>query len=66
MKTGADKLSKGQPVKINCLQCKHYFVTWDPQFPRGCRSYGVKTSQMPSALVYRSSGQPCLTFEMKS
>lgn len=50
---------------INCLQCRHYYVTWDPRFPRGCRAYGFKTQQMPSALVLSSSGSPCLQSEPK-
>nr|WP_090667678.1 uracil-DNA glycosylase [Paenibacillus tianmuensis] len=52
-------------MKINCLKCKHFYVTWDPGFPRGCRAYGFKTTDMPSALVMRSSGKPCLSYEEK-
>jgi hypothetical protein len=52
--------------KVNCFQCRHYFVTWDPDFPRGCKAYAFKTHMMPSALVYSSSGHPCLKFEPKA
>jgi len=51
---------------VNCFQCRHYFVTWDPDFPRGCKAYEFKTHMMPSALVLSSSGQPCLKFEPKT
>ncbi|HZG79058.1 MAG TPA: uracil-DNA glycosylase [Paenibacillus sp.] len=51
--------------RINCMKCKHYYVTWEPQFPRGCRAYGFKTVQMPSATVLSSSGKPCLQYEEK-
>ncbi|KZE76356.1 uracil-DNA glycosylase [Paenibacillus elgii] len=57
---------KAKPdTKINCLKCKHFYVTWQPSFPRGCRAYGFKTADMPSALVMRSSGKPCLSYEEK-
>jgi len=49
--------------KINCLSCKHFYVTWDPRFPRGCKAYGFKTKLLPSADVRASSGKPCLGFE---
>ncbi|MCI3920958.1 uracil-DNA glycosylase [Paenibacillus sp. TRM 82003] len=52
-------------ARINCLKCKHYYVTWDPQFPRGCRAFNFKTSAMPSATVLSSSGSPCMKFEPK-
>lgn len=50
---------------INCLKCRHYFVTWDPLRPRGCRLYGFKTQLMPSQLVYQATGAPCPSFEEK-
>ncbi|WP_309118423.1 uracil-DNA glycosylase [Paenibacillus sp.] len=52
--------------RINCMKCRHYYVTWEPQYPRGCRAYGFKTRQMPSVTVLSSSGRPCLQYEEKS
>jgi len=52
--------------RINCTKCEHYYVTWDPGFPKGCRAYGIKTKFMPSAAVLSSSGKPCLSFEEKT
>lgn len=51
--------------RIDCLKCRHFYVTWDPQFPKGCRAFGFKTSQYPSQTVFASSGQPCMNFEPK-
>ena len=51
--------------RINCMQCRFYYVTWDPQFPRGCKAYDFKTRVMPSALVLSSSDRPCLKYEPK-
>lgn len=52
-------------VQINCLKCRHYYVTWDAKFPKGCRAFGFKTNQVPSVAVLRSSGSPCLKFDPK-
>jgi len=51
--------------RINCTKCRHYYITWDPQFPRGCRAYGFKTKHLPSATVLSSSGKACLQYEEK-
>nr|WP_240547743.1 uracil-DNA glycosylase [Paenibacillus lignilyticus] len=47
------------------MQCLHYYVTWDPKFPRGCKAFKFKSSAMPSAAVLTSSGKPCMNFEAK-
>ncbi|RLQ93451.1 uracil-DNA glycosylase [Falsibacillus albus] len=52
--------------KVNCFQCRYFFVTWDPKTPRGCKAYGFKTAQLPSRVVEQSSGQACLKYEKKS
>jgi hypothetical protein len=46
-----------------CRHCVHYYVSWDPRFPRGCRVFGVKTRDLPSHVVYRSTGAHCPAFE---
>jgi hypothetical protein len=54
-----------QNNRVNCYQCKHFYVTWDPRFPKGCRAFGFKTVTMPSMTVFQSSGRPCMKFEQK-
>ncbi|PLS18393.1 uracil-DNA glycosylase [Bacillus sp. M6-12] len=51
--------------RINCMKCRHYYVTWDPKFPKGCRAFQFKTARLPSLEVLRSSGRPCLKFDAK-
>jgi hypothetical protein len=51
--------------RIDCMKCKHYFVTWDPGAPKGCKAFGFKTKMLPSIIVLQSSGKPCLNFEAK-
>jgi hypothetical protein len=43
----------------DCLKCRHFFVTYDPRQPRGCRAYGFKSRELPSQVVLSASGQPC-------
>nr|WP_124068833.1 uracil-DNA glycosylase [Filibacter tadaridae] len=52
-------------MAVNCFECRHFYVTWDPQNPRGCRAHGFKTRELPSAVVKRSSGMDCLLVERK-
>ncbi len=52
-------------MKKNCLNCRHYYITWDRSFPRGCRALAFKTRFSPSAAVYNASGLPCLYFQEK-
>nr|WP_100332526.1 uracil-DNA glycosylase [Bacillus xiapuensis] len=51
--------------KVNCFQCRHFFVTWDQRNPRGCRAHRFKTKQLPSAVVQQASGNPCYHFAPK-
>jgi len=51
--------------KVNCYNCKHFYITWDARLPRGCRRLGFKTRSLPSAEVFNSSGIPCLGFTLK-
>jgi hypothetical protein len=50
---------------IECQKCKHYYITWDKNFPYGCRAMGFKGKKIPSQTVYKSSGMQCLMFEKK-
>ena len=51
--------------KPNCALCRHYFVTWDRDHPRGCRAFEVKSLEYPSVVVWRTSGRPCEAYEPK-
>jgi hypothetical protein len=53
-------------MNITCHQCIHYYVTWDPQFPHGCRIMEFKSRQMPMIEVRRTMHRKgCLLFEVK-
>ena len=51
--------------KVTCYGCRHYYVTWDNRRPYGCRVLGFKSKILPSIMVYRSSGTPCLYYKAK-
>jgi len=50
---------------IDCYQCKHFYVTWEPSHPRGCKAFGFKTHRMPSTVVFENSEEKCLKFSPK-
>ena len=49
----------------NCMQCKHFYVTWDAKFPRGCRLFAIKSRQLPMIEVMRIDGHACRGYELK-
>jgi hypothetical protein len=53
-----------KPVQT-CKDCIHFFVTYDPQFPYGCRSMGFKSRRYPCFEVQEASGEPCQGREVK-
>ena len=55
----------GDSNKPDCLHCEHFFITWTPGTPRGCRLYGFKAAALPSVIVKKTSGTPCQGFVKK-
>ncbi len=51
--------------RVNCRDCRHYYITFDVNAPYGCRVYGFKTKTLPSIAVYQSSGMHCTLFSAK-
>jgi len=50
---------------VNCKNCKYFFITWDKNFPYGCKALAFKSKQIPSFEVKQSSGFECLKFSPK-
>ncbi|MGD8267719.1 MAG: uracil-DNA glycosylase [Desulfobacterales bacterium] len=38
-----------------CSVCRHYYVTWDPSRPHGCRVLGFKSRITPILIVRRTT-----------
>ncbi|MCL0033907.1 hypothetical protein M1M94_00210 [Thermodesulfovibrionales bacterium] len=51
--------------KIDCFKCKHFYITWDKNFPYGCKAMGFKSRHMPSWEVHQASGMSCLKYSKK-
>ena len=50
-------------MKPNCIKCKHYFITFDADAPKGCRIYGIKSSSMPTTIIKQANnGMDCIGF----
>lgn len=53
-------------MSVNCMKCKHFYITHDPKIPRGCRVYQIQTQGIPSQIVKRANqGQECIGFKPK-
>jgi hypothetical protein len=61
-KRGTGILGGKNPV---CRQCVHYYVTWEPGHPHGCRALHFKSQYLPSIEVRRTSGEPCHYFTLR-
>ncbi|GAB2182237.1 hypothetical protein DLREEDagrD3_24600 [Denitratisoma sp. agr-D3] len=53
------------PLDIRCPRCLHYYITFDPGFPYGCRALGFKSRTAPEREVVAASGMSCQCFTEK-
>ena len=51
--------------KVDCFHCVHFYVTWEPRFPKACRLFGFKSANLPSVAVFESTGSVCMGYEPK-
>ena len=49
----------------NCMACRYFFITYEPIHPYGCRVLNFKSKEMPSRVVFTSSGMECHAFSKK-
>ncbi|MDY6880781.1 MAG: uracil-DNA glycosylase [Thermodesulfobacteriota bacterium] len=50
----------------DCYKCEHYYVTWDKNFPHGCRAMMFKSRRLPGMVVRSSTpGTDCLSYKKK-
>ena len=50
---------------IRCHYCKHFFITWETEHPYGCHVMNFKGKQIPSTIVFKTSGERCMLFKTK-
>jgi len=51
--------------RINCFHCRHFYITYDTNFPYGCRAAGFRSHVLPAEEVFISSGMHCLLYVEK-
>ena len=54
-----------ESIKINCMACRFFYITYEAGHPYGCRALAFKSREMPSRVVYASSGLECHAFVAK-
>jgi len=59
------KRQERQETEINCFSCSHFYITYDVDFPYGCRAAGFRSRLMPSKEMYFNSGMECQLFAVK-
>lgn len=53
-------------MNSNCMKCKHFYITYDKNTPRGCKIYGIQSAKLPSIVIKNAnSGKECIGFEEK-
>lgn len=62
-------MAKSMPIPAgtqpNCLACRHFYITYEPEFPYGCKALNFKSRQYPAIVVLASSGIRCQAFAAK-
>jgi len=46
-------------AKADCFACRHFYITYDPRLPYGCRGMGFRSRFFPCAEVWATSGETC-------
>ncbi len=49
----------------DCLTCLNFKVTWDPNFPRSCLVFGIKSRRLPSLEVFAATRRHCPSYERR-
>jgi hypothetical protein len=63
---GNNSVESKEPAEKNCHSCKNFYITWEKEFPYGCRVMDFKSARLPSLEVEEADGQACLAHELKS
>ena len=53
-------------MSARCRDCKHFYITFDPKTPNGCKVYQIQCKGQPSNIVKRANnGEECIGFSPK-
>ncbi len=56
---------RSDTIYMKCTKCKNYYITWDKNYPHGCRAMNFKSKEIPSVVVFKNSGFQCQLFREK-
>ena len=49
-------------IETKCSNCKHFYITYKPRFPYGCKAFGIIAKKNPYLEVRSISGTDCALF----
>ena len=49
-----------------CNKCQHFYVTYKPKFPYGCKAFRVISKKLPYLEVKNISGINCALFSKRN
>ena len=52
--------------QVVCGRCKFFFVTYNKYKPWGCKRFGFKSQNLPSQVVFSTTGINCAYFVRKA
>lgn len=58
-------MKENNQKRINCFDCTHLQITWQPATPYACKAIGFKSKMIPSLEVFKNSGSQCMHFVPK-
>ena len=53
-------MKENNQKRINCFDCIHLQITWQPATPYACKAIGFKSKIIPSMEVFKNSGSQCM------
>ena len=51
---------------VKCHGCEYFFITYRPNRPYGCKAYGFISKNIPSMVVFQTSGIKCAYKKLKN
>lgn len=53
-------------MAVECTKCIYFMITWEKNFPYGCRAFGFKSKTHPSIEVVKAAGKECNKYSPKA
>jgi hypothetical protein len=66
LKKKKDKSDEKTDHRISCFKCQYFKITGIVSTPYACGAYGFMDKQMPSLVVFNTTGEHCTLFLAKN